>query len=60
MSINGKIYQFRDAGHGIPDGQHQVAEATFVTVYHKFPANLTITKAEFELLKAEGKAVFLQ
>lgn len=60
MSINGKIYQFKDAGHGIPDGQHQVAETNFVTIYHNFPANKTMTTEEFEQLKAEGKAVFLQ
>ncbi|HEL4112201.1 TPA: hypothetical protein UM343_002352 [Stenotrophomonas maltophilia] len=60
MSIKGKIYQFKDAGHGIPDGQYQVAEADFVVVYHRFPNHKTLSKAQFELLKAQGKAVFLQ
>jgi hypothetical protein len=60
MSIKGKIYQFKDAGHGIPDGQHLVAEADFVGVYYCFPKHKTLSKAEFELLKADRKAIFLQ
>ncbi|GEM_PF-4089843 len=56
MGIRESIYQFTNAGYGIPDGQHRVAEADSVLVYHNFPNHKLLSKPEFELLKAEGKA----
>lgn len=56
MGIGNSSYQFTNAGYGIPDGQHPVAEADSVLVYHNFPNHKLLSKPQFELLKAEGKA----
>jgi len=60
LSIETRIYKFTDAGYGIPDGSYQVAEADSVLVYHNFPNHKTLSKPDFELLKAERKAIRLQ